>query len=143
MNNLNSILIEGVLAADPTTESEGSAVCSFALLSRRYTKDSDGKAVEHVITVPCLATGRLAGVCAEYLKKGRGVHVVGRIDSHGLSVATEAPMLYVFAEHVEFKPQLKKSAADHAEAATPWCGWSLPGFDSPARRSRVGEEEKR
>ena len=116
MNNLNSILIEGELVADPgvAIAPEGATITSFTLRVRRVVKESDGTFTDRTITVPCLTTGRLAEVCSEYLKKGRGVRVVGRIDSLGGPV--DAPLLSVAAEHVEFKPTKKSAAIEHTAA---------------------------
>jgi len=90
MNNLNSILVEGKLPSDPQA-SEGRTL--FYVLSVRYDK-----AQFYETLVPVKTTGRLAEVCADYLKAGRGVRVVGRL-------AQDNTELYVHAEHVEFKPE--------------------------------------
>lgn len=56
------------------------------------------------------AWSRLGSTCAQYLKKGRGVRVVGRlkqdrwIDPDGKPRAK----VKIVAEHVEFKPQAAK-----------------------------------
>ena len=116
MNSLNSILIEGEIVDDPVISiaSEGRTLTGFNVRSHRTVKDSDGTIALHAITVPVLTEGRLAEVCADYLKEGRAVRVVGRLDSLGGPL--DAPLLHVHAEHVEFKPQLKKAEAEHAEA---------------------------
>jgi len=47
---------------------------------------------------------RLAEVCAEYLKKGRGVRVVGRLKQDKWTDADGKPhsRVHIVAEHVEF-----------------------------------------
>ena len=45
----------------------------------------------------------MAEVCAEYLKVGRGVRVVGRLDRD------EDGSVYLLAEHVEFKPMMRRN----------------------------------
>jgi len=64
---------------------------------------------------------RLAEVCAEYLKKGRGVRVVGRLKQDKWSDTDGKPhsRVYIVAEHVEFKPQVKKEGEPAAEEAKP------------------------
>ena len=97
MNSLNSVLLEGVLVSDPElayTEN-GPAVCRFKLESHRSYKAEDDL-VEEVSYFDIVALVRLAEVCAEYLKKGRGVRVVGRLKQDGEKIVIEA-------EHVEFK----------------------------------------
>jgi single-strand DNA-binding protein len=53
---------------------------------------------------------RLAEVCGEYLKKGRGVRVVGRLKQDRWTDADGKgrSKVFIVAEHVEFKPQIKK-----------------------------------
>ena len=57
---------------------------------------------------------RLAEVCGEYLKKGRGVRVVGRLKQDRWTDPDGKPhsRIFIVAEHVEFRPQLKKQEGD-------------------------------
>jgi len=105
MNNLNSVLIEGLVIADPelSYSESGAAVCRFKVASHRAYKEEE-QAVEEVSHFDIATHVRLAEVCAEYLKKGRGVRIVGRLKQDGEKVLIEA-------EHVEFKP-LKKGAKE-------------------------------
>jgi single-strand DNA-binding protein len=106
MNNLNSVLIEGNLLEDPklSYDSNGKALCSFDVACVRSEKEDGGTVQRTVTTVPITTReGRLAEVCVEYLKMGRGVRVVGRL--------AMAEGLFIFAEHVEFKPSSEKEIA--------------------------------
>jgi single-strand DNA-binding protein len=60
---------------------------------------------------------RLAEVCAEYLKKGRGVRVVGRLKQDRWTDPDGKPhsRVEIIAEHVEFKPQKKDGEPAAAE----------------------------
>jgi single-strand DNA-binding protein len=53
-------------------------------------------------------------VCGEYLKKGRGVRVVGRLKQDRWTDPDGKPRsrVEIVAEHVEFKPQIKKQDDD-------------------------------
>jgi single-strand DNA-binding protein len=53
---------------------------------------------------------RLVEVCGEYLRKGRGVQVVGRLKQDRWTGPDGKPhsRIFIVAEHVEFKPQLRK-----------------------------------
>jgi single-strand DNA-binding protein len=64
-----------------------------------------------------LNLARLAEVCGEYLKKGRGVRVVGRLkqDRRTSSEGQARSKVSIVAEHVEFKPQFKKQDGDGKE----------------------------
>jgi single-strand DNA-binding protein len=123
LNNLNSVLIEGNLVRDPELKytPKGAAVCSFALASNRYFKQ-DEETQKEVSYFDITTWSRLAEVCGEYLKKGRGVRVVGRLkqDRWTTPEGQTRSKILIVAEHVEFKPQLKKDGGgkdDEAAAA--------------------------
>ncbi len=111
MNNLNSILIEGNLVRDPELSytPKGTAVCKFSVACNRFYKQ-DQELQKEVSYFDVTTWTRLAEVCGEYLKKGRGVRVVGRLkqdrwtDPEGKGHSR----VLIMAEHVEFKPQFNK-----------------------------------
>lgn len=126
MNNLNSILIEGNLVADPEMRytPKGAAVCSFRVACNRYFKQ-DEEMQQEVSYFEITTWNRLAEVCKEYLTKGRGVRVVGRLkqDRWEDQEGKTRSKVHVIAEHVEFKPKFKSddpqasdTAADQADA---------------------------
>lgn len=120
MNNLNSVLIEGNLTRDPELKytPKGSAVCSFVLASNRYFKQ-DGETQKEVAFFEVTTWSRLAEVCGEYLKKGRGVRVVGRLkqDRWTSPEGQGRSKISIVAEHVEFKPQMKEGKPKDAAKA--------------------------
>jgi len=121
MNNLNSILIEGNLVKDPELSytSKGTAVCKFSVACNRAWKQDD-QLQKEVSFFDVSTWTRLAEVCGEYLKKGRGVRVVGRLKQDRWTDADGKPhsRVSIVAEHVEFKPQ-KKDGEPPAEGETP------------------------
>jgi hypothetical protein len=88
MNSLNSVLIEG-------------AVAELAIEGGTFLAIISVNTAAGAVLVTFRAAGRLGQACAEALKIGRGVRVVGRLE------AGEAG-LRVYAEHVEFKPMQAK-----------------------------------
>ncbi len=108
MNNLNSVIVEGNLTKDPTSQTtpSGKLVCKFTIANNRYYKVGDENQQE-VSFFTVETWGKVADSCAEYLKKGRGVRVVGRLKQERWrdqdDNARERAVLV--AEHVEFKPQ--------------------------------------
>ncbi len=80
MNNLNSIIVEGNLVRDPQlkTTPNGHQVCSFSVASNRFYRQND-ETEKEVSFFEVETWSRLAQTCAETLKKGRGVRVVGRL----------------------------------------------------------------
>ena len=90
MNNLNSILLEGSLAADPKCVD---GVCSFLLSSVRELKNRPAEITTVKVSVP----QQLAEACTTLGRKDSGVRVVGRI-------AQERKAFVIVAEHIEFRP---------------------------------------
>lgn len=115
---LNSILLEGNIVDDPTLRvlPSGTKVCSIQLASHRFYK-KENKEQEEVSYFEIESWGRLAEKCAEYLKKGREVRIVGRLkqdrwaDKEGLKHSK----VKIVAEHVEFKPIFKEAQKDKSQ----------------------------
>jgi single-strand DNA-binding protein len=120
MNNLNSILIEGNLVKDPELSytAKGTAVCKFSVACNRAFKQDD-QLQKEVSFFDVSTWTRLAEVCGEYLKKGRGVRVVGRLKQDRWTDPDGKPhsRVLIVAEHVEFKPQLKKQDPEGGKEA--------------------------
>ena len=118
MNNLNSILVEGNLVRDPELAytTKGTAVCKFSVACNRFFKQEEEMQKE-VSYFDVSTWARLAEVCGEYLKKGRGVRVVGRLRQDRWTDPEGKPRsrIEIVAEHVEFKPQFKKQDGDGKE----------------------------
>lgn len=118
LNNLNSIIVEGNLVRDPVlkTTPNGHQVCSFSVASNRFYRQND-ETEKEVSFFDVETWSRLAQTCAETLKKGRGVRVVGRLKQdrwEDASGKTQAKIKIV-AEHVEFKPVFKQDPASTDE----------------------------
>jgi single-strand DNA-binding protein len=118
MNNLNSILLEGNLVADPELRytPKGAAVCSFRVACNRFYKQ-DEELQKEVSYFDVTAWNRQAEVCNEYLTKGRGVRVVGRLkqDRWEDAEGKTRSKVHVVAEHVEFKPKFKSDGHEPTE----------------------------
>ena len=110
MNSLNSILIEGNLTRDPILNEtpKGTTVCTFGVASNRFYKQNE-ELQKEVSFFEVEVWARLAEACAENLKKGRGVRVVGRLKQDRWTDAEgkNHEKVRIVAEHVEFKPQFK------------------------------------
>jgi hypothetical protein len=88
---LNSILIEGELNGDPIMNN---GECIFNINYRRY---------DRIDIFRIRVKNRLAQVCNDYLKAGRGVRVVGKI------YRDEDDEVGIEGEHVEFKPMVRNT----------------------------------
>lgn len=110
MNNLNSVLVEGVLVADPKLNynAKKRPVCEFTINSERYFKDSsEGGMIEDSSNFDVVCWGELAEVCAGQLHKGKGVRVVGRLQEYKQLMECDQleSKIHIIAEHLEFKPK--------------------------------------
>lgn len=111
LSNINSVILEGNLTRDPLLKNtpNGSTVCNFSIANNRYYKYNE-QTEKETSFFDIETWSRLAQNCGEYLKKGRGVRVVGRLkqdrweDPNGKNISK----IKIVAEHVEFKPQAKK-----------------------------------
>lgn len=104
MNDLNSVLIEGTVMAEPfLTVVEGNSKCHLRIESRRFDKVGDAICEERD-DFDIILSGHQAEISFESLEKGRGVRVVGRLRTQGASVTTEH-VVFIEATHIEFKPK--------------------------------------
>jgi single-strand DNA-binding protein len=105
---LNKVLIYGNLTRDPELKSlpSGMQVCSFSLATNRVYKDREGARQESTDFHNIVVFGRQAETSAQYLKKGAGAFVEGRIqtrtwDKDGVKqYRTE-----IVADRVQFGPR--------------------------------------
>ncbi len=118
MNNLNSVLIEGNLTHDPnlTTLPSGKNVCRFSIATNYYYRNKEKELISDVTYVNIDTWGGLAESCDKYLKKGRGVRVVGRLRQERWNDDEGRPRekYIIVAEHVEF--QSKPSRQEEEES---------------------------
>ena len=114
MNNLNSILIEGVINEDSLfrVAPKGTAVCTFLITSSRYNRNEENlKNLEKEVSFFKIETwGKLAEMVYDKGKQGRGVRVVGRLKEERWQDSDGKPQskIVIVAEHVEFRPVTAK-----------------------------------
>ena len=111
MNNLNSIIVEGELAEDPTMRGNHSlndCSCLFRIQTHRYVK-VNGESRKETNSFSVITFSGVAESCIIHLRKGRGVRIVGRLVEKQSNDAEYLPLVYITAEHVEIKPMTKAS----------------------------------
>lgn len=82
MVSMNRVILAGNLTRDPELKTlpSGAAVCSFSIaVNRKWTDKSTGEKREEVSFFDIEAWNRVAELVAQYLKKGRGVLLEGRL----------------------------------------------------------------
>ena len=107
MNNLNSVLIEGVLKEDARI-SKGTSVCTILITSKRLYQDKD-KPREVVSRFTVDVSGNLGEAVCVKGKEGRGVRVVGWLkeEQHTGDDNKSQSRVIIVADHVEFRPECK------------------------------------
>ena len=120
MNNLNSVLIEGNLTRDPELSytGKGTAVAKLGVANNRWFKQEE-ELQKETSFFDVTVWGRQAEVCEQYLKKGRGVRVVGRLRQDRWQDPEGNPhsRVEIVAEHVEFRPERKNGNGGEADDA--------------------------
>ncbi len=106
MNNLNTVLVEGLLTRDPERMGpEGSSMCRMGLANNRYYfSDKEGRWIPDTSFFTIQVYGSAAESCMRRLKKGRGIRVVGRLKQY-VTKHTNLEKVYILAEHIEVQPQ--------------------------------------
>ena len=101
MNNLNSLILEGVVIGEPHLV-ETSNIINFTIEVSRYYKNRAGEDVEEKSQFKVIAFGAMSKLP---LKDGVGVRLVGRLklskwtDSEGVGHSE----VQVVAEHIEIR----------------------------------------
>lgn len=73
----------GYLGRDPETRytRDGSPVTNFSVAASERWKNKQGEQQERTEWINCVAFGRLAEICGEYLKKGSRVFIAGKMNT--------------------------------------------------------------
>lgn len=115
MNDLNQVVIEGKLVKDPEfkiIKTGEKSVCKFDLaVNKRYKDKKTGEWVEEVSYFLVETWQMLAEICYKYLKKGRGVRVIGELKQYRWTDPSNAnakrERIYIIGNYVEFQSAKK------------------------------------
>lgn len=112
---LNKVFLFGNLTRDPEMKSlpSGSKVTQFSLATNRIYKDQAGARQEQTEYHNIVVFGRQAETSAQYLKKGQGVMIEGRIQTRSWDDKTSGEKKYrteIVADAVQFGPKSGGSA---------------------------------
>lgn len=124
---LNKALIYGNLTRDPELRSlpSGIQVASFSVATNRVWKDKNGAKQESTDFHNIVVFGRQAETAAQYLKKGQGVFVEGRIQTRSWD-DKDGQKKYrteIVADRVQFGP---KSAGGYGGGSSTGSGGVSP-----------------
>lgn len=121
---LNKVYLYGNLTRDPEMKSlpNGNKVTSFSLATNRVYKDQSGTRQEQTEYHNIVVFGRQAETSAQYLKKGQGVMIEGRIQTRSWDDKTTGEKKYrteIVADAVQFGPKSGPNTGGNESGFTP------------------------
>jgi len=136
MANINRVFLAGNLTRDPQVRflANEKAVAEFGLAINRKFKAGDGSLKEETTFVDIEVWGRTAELCSQYLTKGRGCFVEGRLKLdtwEDKKDGSKRSKLRVVADNVQFLG----GAPGRGEGAPASDGGEAEG-DAPAAPAR-------
>lgn len=107
---INKVLIYGNITRDPEMRAipSGMQVTSFSVATNRVFKDRDGNKKEQADFHNIVVFGRQAETVHQYLKRGSGVFVEGRLQTRSWDDKTTGEKKYrteVIADRIQFGPK--------------------------------------
>ena len=143
---INKAILYGNLTRDPELKSlpSGIQVCSFSIATNRVYKDKDGNKKEQADFHNIVAFGRQAELVAQYLKKGSGAFVEGRMQTRSWDDKTSGEKKYrteVVADRIQFGPRPGGGGGGGASAAGAPGGSSNKDAAPPAEGIQYPQEE--
>lgn len=133
MANFNKVILMGNLTRDPELRytPSGSPVCSFDLaVNRSYTTQA-GERRDEVCYITVVVWGKQAETCAEYLRKGRGTLVEGRLTQRSWETpdGQKRSKHEVVGERVQFLGGRREGGSQPEPEAEPVRGPEPPGAE--------------
>ena len=135
---LNRVLLMGNLTRDPEVRytPKGTAVTDISIAINRVIGSEEGERREEVTYVDVTLWGRQAEVTQQYLTKGRGVFIEGRLQLDtwdDKQTGQKRSRLKVVGENMQMLPGRGANASGEGEPAEH--GGTAKGGNSPPRRS--------
>lgn len=128
---INKAIIYGNLTRDPELKSlpSGSQVCEFGVATNRVWKDKNGVRQESADYHNIVVFGRQAELIKQYLRKGSGVFLEGRIQNRSWDAqdGTKRYRTEIVADRIQFGPK---------------SGGSTSNQDSNSAKASADNEEK-
>lgn len=145
MANLNKVMLIGNLTRDPELRytPKGTAVADIGLAINRVWSNDQGQKQEDTTYVDVTLWGRQAELAQQYLSKGRGAYIEGRLQLDtwdDKETGKKRSKLKVIGENLQFLPDGKASAGGGAPAQRP-SGQSKPQGGSAAPAEDFQEED--
>ena len=118
---INKAIVYGNLTRDPEMRAlpSGQQVTSFSLATNRVWKDKSGVKQESVDYHNIVMFAKLAELAAQYLKKGSGVFIEGRMQTRSWDDATgKKYRTEIVADTMQFGPRSTTGGASTAPSSS-------------------------
>ena len=116
MRGKNKVFLMGNLVIVPKLKftSSGVAICNFSIAINRRVK-REGEWTDEVDYIDVVVLGKQGETCGEYLSKGRGVFIEGRLENSTWETedGQKRSKIRVVATNVQFLP--RSSSTDEAD----------------------------
>lgn len=102
---MNKVILMGRVGKDPESRDfgQGGQACNFSVATNETWKDKSGVKQEKTTWHKVVCYGKLAGICQEYVKKGKQILIEGKINTR--SYDKEGAKVYITevnADEVKF-----------------------------------------
>ncbi len=145
MANLNRVLLMGNLTRDPELRylASGAAVANLGLAINTRYRAQTGELKEDVCFVKVVVWGKQAESCSQYLNKGSGVFVEGRLQSRSWETedGQKRSVMEVRADRVQFLGRAPGAEETTGGAETPATGEETVQTESIQTANKDSEEE--
>ena len=116
---INKAILYGNLTREPEIKAlpSGAQVCEFGIATNRVWKDKNGAKQESVDYHNIVVFGRQAEIVKQYLHKGSGVFLEGRIQTRSWD-ATDGTKRYrteIVADRIQFGPKSGGTSGSYAK----------------------------
>ncbi len=123
MANLNKVMLIGNLTRDPELRytPKGTAVADIAIAINRIWNNEAGQRQEETTFVDVTLWGRQAELAQQYLSKGRGIYVEGRLQMDtwdDKNTGQKRSKLKVIGENLQFLPDGRGGAGGNRQSST-------------------------
>ncbi len=140
---LNKAIIYGNITRDPELKAlpSGMQVVTFSVATNRVWKDQSGAKQENVDYHNVVVFGRQAEIAAQYLKKGSGVFVEGRMQTRSWD-GQDGKKQYrteVVADKIQFGPRSAGTTGQGGNYAAPAASAAAPASKAPSKDEEAGD----
>ncbi len=147
MRGVNKVILVGTLGRDPESRTfdNGNSVCNFSIATSEQWKDKNtGEPVENTEWHRIQASGKLAEICQQYLRKGSKVYIEGSLKTREYeSEGTKKQITEIRASQMQMlgdKPRSEQSESDTSYSRSSTASDGLPQV-LPASQQRYNSNQ--